>query len=51
MGGMGLNEYGRIAEIELKNSGVIRENVDLDVFTIMPNHFNGILVIGDVGAR
>ncbi len=47
-----MNEYGRISEKEWKRTGVIRQNVELDAFVIMPNHIHGIIVLNDdVGER
>ena len=46
-GEMVLNKYGRIVKEEWIKTSDIRKNVELDVFTIMPNHFHGILVIID----
>jgi len=49
---MRLNEYGRISEREWQRTGVIRQNVELDAFVIMPNHIHGIIVLNDdVGER
>ena len=40
-----LNELGQVVEIEWLKTAEIRENVELDEFVVMPNHFHGILVI------
>ncbi|MEJ5262811.1 MAG: transposase [Ignavibacterium sp.] len=40
-----LNEYGKIVESEWINCKILRKNVDLDEWIIMPNHFHGILII------
>jgi REP element-mobilizing transposase RayT len=51
---MNLNGNGRIVEKEWLNTGAVRPHVDLDEYMVMPNHFHGILVIGNndlVGAR
>lgn len=46
-----LNEYGRIAHDEWVKLSERFENIELDVFQIMPNHMHGIVVLrGDVGA-
>ena len=42
---MVLNELGRITQDEWKKTGIIRKNVMVDEFVIMPNHLHGILVI------
>jgi len=46
-GEMVLNEYGHLIEEEWLRTADIRNNVALDVFIIMPNHFHGILAIVD----
>lgn len=51
-GEMRLNDHGRVVEEEWVQTANIRENIELDVFVVMPNHFHGILVItkgGDMG--
>jgi len=47
-----LNEFGRIVENEWQKSAVIRREIGLDVFVVMPNHIHGIVNIihADVGA-
>ncbi len=51
MGGkMGVNTYGQIVEQEWLRTANLRQNVQLDSFVVMPNHFHGIIVITDVGA-
>jgi putative transposase len=40
---MRLNEFGQIVEKEWQKSSVIRSEIELDVFVIMPNHIHGIL--------
>ena len=47
-GKMHLNKYGKIAETEWRKTAVIRNNVELDEFIIMPNHVHGIIKITDV---
>jgi REP element-mobilizing transposase RayT len=46
-GVMRLNQFGRIVEDEWQRTPKLRPYVDPDVFTIMPNHMHGILVITD----
>lgn len=42
-GTMVLNEAGRIAEEEWRKSAVLRKEIELDEFVIMPNHMHGIV--------
>lgn len=44
-GEMMLNEYGHAIEEEWMRTTDVRNNVALDVFVVMPNHFHGILAI------
>ena len=44
---MQLSKLGQIVEREWRQTEIIRENVILDEFVIMPNHIHGILVIDD----
>ncbi len=49
---MQLNENGIIVRDEWMRSSVIRGDIELDEFIIIPNHMHGILVINPpVGAR
>lgn len=47
-GKMKLNDLGKVIEEEWIKTKVIRSNVDLDKFVIMPNHFHGIPIVKDV---
>ncbi len=47
-GVMQLNEYGQIVHSEWLNTAVVRPNVVLEVFIIMPNHLHGIIALTDV---
>jgi putative transposase len=42
---MQLSEYGMIAAEEWERSAVIRKELDLDAWVIMPNHVHGIVVL------
>ncbi len=44
-GKMQLNHYGLIVEQEWLNTEKIRDNVELDEFVVMPNHFHGVIII------
>ena len=60
-GCMVLNEAGRVAAEEWRKSAVIRDEIELDEFVVMPNHVHGIVRIrrgelpvarmGDAGAE
>jgi len=51
-GEMRLSKAGQIAAAEWERSAIVRPNVALDVFVVMPNHLHGIIVLMDtpVGA-
>jgi len=42
---MVLNEFGRMVEEEWVRSATIREEVELDEFVVMPNHFHAVVHI------
>jgi REP-associated tyrosine transposase len=44
-GKMILNEFGKVVAEEWNKTKVIRKNVELDYYIIMPNHFHGIIII------
>ncbi len=44
-GVMSLNPYGQIVEEEWQRTAMLRNNVELDEYIIMPNHFHGIIQI------
>lgn len=46
-GEMLLNNVGKIVEEEWLRSKVIRKNIDLDYYVIMPNHLHGIIIINE----
>jgi len=46
---MQLNEYGEIVHQEWLHAAILRPNVELDAFVVMPNHVHGIVVLHDVG--
>jgi putative transposase len=51
-GEMQLNQYGQIIAEEWQRSSVIRQEIELDLWVVMPNHFHGIVIITDnVGAN
>jgi len=57
-GQMRLNRYGEIVAEEWQRSSVIRKEIELDAWVVMPNHFHGIVIIdipvgsnGNVGAN
>ncbi|MEM9508615.1 MAG: hypothetical protein AAGA16_13175, partial [Cyanobacteria bacterium P01_E01_bin.35] len=50
-GVMQLNQYGEIVKNEWLKSSVIRPDIKLDKYVVMPNHFHGIVIINIVGAN
>lgn len=44
-GEMRLNEYGQVVSGEWQQSSIIRKEIELDTFLVMPNHIHGIVVI------
>ena len=42
-----LNANGQLVEGEWLRTAIVRRNVVLDAFTVMPNHFHGIIVLID----
>lgn len=51
-GKMVLNAFGKIMEAEWLQTQEIRPNIELDEYSIMPNHVHGIIIINEtVGAR
>ena len=44
-----LNDFGRIAYDEWIQSAIIRSEIELDEFVVMPNHFHAIILIRDDG--
>jgi len=41
------NEFGELAQNEWLKTGIIRPNIVIDAFVVMPNHLHGILIIND----
>ena len=50
-GVMQLNQYGEIVKKEWTRSPLIRQEIKLDKYVVMPNHFHGIVIIHPVGAN
>jgi len=44
-GAVSLNAFGEIVADEWLRTALVRDNVSLDAFVIMPNHLHGIIVI------
>ena len=44
-GQMVLNQYGMVVADEWQKSSVIRQEIELDAWVVMPNHFHGIVMI------
>ena len=49
-GEMRLNVYGQIVHDEWAKTADIRQNVQLDSYMVMPNHFHAIIILADVAA-
>ncbi|MEM8828147.1 MAG: hypothetical protein AAGE96_02175 [Cyanobacteria bacterium P01_G01_bin.19] len=50
-GVMQLNQHCVIVRDEWMRSSVIRQEIELDEYVVMPNHFHGIVIINPVGAN
>ena len=46
-----LNEFGVIAQKEWERTAIVRPNVELGTFIVMPNHVHGILIFTDDDAN
>ena len=46
-GEMMWNEFRELAQNEWLKTGIIRPNIVIDAFVIMPNHLHGIIIITD----
>jgi len=44
-----LNEYGSIAADEWKKTGALRDNIKLDEWVVMPDHFHSIIHLENLG--
>ena len=44
---MKLNPIGEIVEKEWNRTKIVRKNIDLDLYVIMPNHIHGIIIINE----
>ena len=44
---MMLNEFGVFVQNEWLKTGIIRPNINIDAFVVMPNHLHGIIIITD----
>jgi putative transposase len=45
-----LNETGRVVESVWLRTAMVRSNIELDAYVVMPNHFHAIFFIHDSGA-
>jgi putative transposase len=48
-GAMVVNEWGQVVAEEWEQTAILRPNIELDAFVVMPNHVHGIIVIVDDG--
>jgi REP element-mobilizing transposase RayT len=49
-GEMRLNAFGEIVRAEWERTAIVRPNVELGAYVVMPNHFHGIIVFKNDGA-
>ena len=51
-GEMVLNDYGKIVQEEWERTPIIRPEIEIDWYVVMPNHFHAIIfIIGDSTGR
>ena len=50
-GKMRLSEFGKIVQEEWERSSVIRNEIEMDAFVVMPNHIHGIIFILDINTN
>lgn len=46
-GEMKINELGKVVEEEWLKTKLVRTNVELDYYVVMPNHFHGIIILNE----
>jgi len=46
-----LNELGKVVEAEWLKTKLLRKNVELDYFFVMPNHIHGIIVLNEMNVE
>jgi REP element-mobilizing transposase RayT len=46
-----LSDAGKIVNDEWLNNAAVRENVILDVYVVMPNHFHGIIALEKISVQ
>jgi REP element-mobilizing transposase RayT len=46
---MRLNEIGKIVEEEWLRTSIIRPDIQLDSYVVMPNHIHGIVILNECG--
>lgn len=46
-GEMKISELGKVVEEEWLKTKLVRTNVELDYYVIMPNHFHGIIILNE----
>jgi len=50
-GKMRLNSFGEIVHNEWISTAIVRNNVAIDAFIVMPNHLYGIIIVNDPNIR
>ena len=48
---MVLNELGKIAEQEIRKIELLRDNVEVDYYVVMPNHIHMIIILNEIKCR
>jgi putative transposase len=50
-GEMFLNPFGEVVQNEWVHTAIVRPNVTIDTFIVMPNHLHGIIIVNEYNIR
>lgn len=50
-GAMALNEFGKVVEAEWHRSAIVRPQIRLDAFVVMPNHVHGVICLNEAEGK